>query len=274
MNTMSNFQSGLTISAVAEATGVSAAVLRSWERRHGFPVPARAGSGHRRFDTRAVEQSRQGVRDREAGLSIERAIERVRARDGDDHPPPSIFAALRRRRPDLPVHVLTPRTMLAISRAIEDECCAQADAPMLFGTFQRDELYRRSQTRWRELARTATVAAVFADFPRNRAPKTGPVEIALPETSALRREWSVVCDAPDAAACLAGVELPASALDRRGRRFEAFWTVDPIVVYDATEIALTLARRYAPDVAAFGVEPTPPSYDNATALWRATALTN
>jgi DICT domain-containing protein len=274
---MSNSQSGqegsLPISAVAEATGVSAAVLRAWEQRYGFPVAARAESGHRRFDAQQVEEIRRVVRERDAGLSLERAIERARSRERDAQVPTSIFAALRRRRPDLPVHGLRPRTMLAISRAIEDECCAQADAPMLFGSFQREPLYRRSQPRWRELARTATVAVVFADFARNRTPKRGPVEVALPETSALRREWAVICDAPDAAACLAGVELPADD-EPRGRRFEALWSVDPVVVRDAAEVAAQLARHYTND--AYRIEAVPPGgpTDPAVALRRATALTN
>ena len=63
-------------------------------------------------------------------------------------PPPdeadaSVFAGLRRARPDLPVHVLHRRTMLALSRAIEDESLASGERPHLFAAFQtRDGLPR------------------------------------------------------------------------------------------------------------------------------------
>ena len=42
----------LTISDLAQRTGVSAATLRAWETRHGFPTPTRRESGHRRYDER------------------------------------------------------------------------------------------------------------------------------------------------------------------------------------------------------------------------------
>lgn len=39
----------LSIGAVSRATGIPAATLRTWERRYGFPDPARSDSGHRRY---------------------------------------------------------------------------------------------------------------------------------------------------------------------------------------------------------------------------------
>src|SRR5829696_338790 len=65
---------GLTIGDLAERTGVAPATLRMWERRHGFPVAQRRGSGHRRYDERVVEQVRQVVRRRDAGSRLEVAI--------------------------------------------------------------------------------------------------------------------------------------------------------------------------------------------------------
>jgi DNA-binding transcriptional MerR regulator/methylmalonyl-CoA mutase cobalamin-binding subunit len=45
---------GLTIAAVATLTGVTKEVLRKWEVRYGFPVPARDGSGNRKFTAEHV----------------------------------------------------------------------------------------------------------------------------------------------------------------------------------------------------------------------------
>ena len=92
----------------------------------------------------------------------------------------SVFAGLRRRWPQLPVTTLSQRAMLAVSHAIEDECCAVAQRPVLVGSFQTDELYRRSEHRWQELGRKAAVAVVFADFPGGRRQHGNVLELPVP----------------------------------------------------------------------------------------------
>jgi DNA-binding transcriptional MerR regulator len=264
---MSTSRADLTIGAVADQTGVAPATLRSWERRYGFPVAVRVPSGHRRYTSDHVDEVLAVLHDRDAGMSLEAAIGRAMARA--TRPEPSIYAGLRRRWPQLPVHLLSRRAMLAISRAIEDECCAQAERPVLIASFQRERFYRRSEARWRELARTAAVTAVFADFPTDRVRRRAPAEISLPDDAPLLREWAVVCDGADAAACLAGIERPASAPTRR---FEAVWSVDPAVVRDAATIGARLAQRAdGPLHIALGVRPAP---DHGRLFDRATALTN
>src|SRR5882672_1009760 len=88
----------LSIGDVVAATGVGEATLRAWERRFGFPTPRREPSGHRRYSRGDVEQIRSVVRERGRGLSLAVAIERVTAEAAG---PPSLFAPLRERRPDL-----------------------------------------------------------------------------------------------------------------------------------------------------------------------------
>ena len=60
---------GLSISDVVERTGVAEGTLRMWERRHGFPVPERLPSGHRRYSDDQVESVLRVVAGRSAGLS-------------------------------------------------------------------------------------------------------------------------------------------------------------------------------------------------------------
>jgi DICT domain-containing protein len=264
---------GLTIGAVAAQTTVGVATLRAWERRYGFPTPDRLPGGHRRYTDRHVDQIREVLRDRETGMSLEAAIARVR--ESAHASERSILAGLRRRRPDLPVHVLSKRAMLAISRAIEDECCARADEPVLVGSFQQERFYRQSEPRWRELARTASAVIVIAHFEQTRVRRRLPTEVALTRDAPLRREWAIVCDAPDASACLAGVELLPARASRRQRRFEAVWSVEPAVVRHAVEVAVDIVRNEHPSLEALArdvrtralVEPL------ATPI-RMTALTN
>jgi DICT domain-containing protein len=87
----------------------------------------------------------------------------------------------------------------------------------------------------------------MADFPRSRARPNGPFEVAVRHDSPMLREWAIVCDAPDAAACLTGFERPSRS-PGEPRRFEAVWTVDPVIVREAAHVGIELAAHYAPSV--------------------------
>lgn len=237
----------LSISDLAERTDVPPATLRSWEARYGFPVPRRLAGGHRRYDDRDVTTVEEIVRLRDSGLSLQSAVDRARARAGE--PETSVFAGLRRRHPELQPQVVRKSTLLALTRAVEDECCAQAQSPVLFGSFQSEHFYRQARRRWRELARTARAVAVFADFPAPSPAGRTPMQIPVPPRSPARREWSLVCDAADQPACLAGWEVPEQqGVKDSIRRFEMIWSVDPRVVRDAAQINVALAQMFAPDL--------------------------
>jgi DICT domain-containing protein len=258
----------VSIGELAARTGVSEATLRTWERRHGFPLPERLPSGHRRYRAEDVERVTQVLREREAGLAVGAAVARVRRSTEDE---PSLFAGIRRRRPDLQPIVLRKPLLLALTHAIEDESCAQAERPLLFASFQRERFYRASARRWRDFARTASLAVAFADFKRFRAGP--PAEIPVDRSAPLTREWAVVCAAPGHAVCLTGLELPAAARRRDGaREFEVLWSVEPAVVAVATEICLGLVRAQHPDLADDELAPrSMPASDQQLRL--ATAIT-
>ena len=155
-------ENGLAIGELAERAGVPAPTLRSWETRYGFPRPRRLEGGHRRYEPGDVALIQEVLRRRAAGLSLEAAIGVATARGAEGES--SVFAGLRRRQPDLLPQVVRKSTLLALTRAMEDEYCARAERAVLFASFQRQRFYRRSRDRWTELARTALVTTVFADF--------------------------------------------------------------------------------------------------------------
>ena len=238
----------LTIREVAARTGIASATLRMWEARYGFPRPGRLPSGHRRYSLEDVERVRQVARQRDGGLSLSAAIERTGSTVGPGEP--SIFAGLRRRRPALSPYLLPKRTLIGLSHAIEDECAARAERPLLVGSFQRQSFYRDAQPRWLELARTAELAIVFADFPRRRDLDCGLVELPVASSAPLGREWSFVCAARRYAACLAARERPGQvSVPDSERMFETIWTVDPSLVSEAIEIFAGLAAAAAPELA-------------------------
>ncbi len=239
----------LSIREVARQTGVTVGTLRMWESRHGFPVPQRLPSGHRRYTSDHVVQVRQVARDREAGLSMKAAIER--ARELASEPEASIFAGVRRRRPDLQPYLLPKRTLVGLSHAIEDECAARAERPVLFASFQRERFWRAAEPRWRDLARTAHSTVVFADFEHKAVPgdEGAPVELPIDRSDPLGREWSLICDAPDYSAFLAAWERPGQDAVADGRRrFETVWSVEPQLVREAARIAAGFVERSEPDL--------------------------
>jgi DICT domain-containing protein len=246
---------GLSIGELARRTSVPAATLRSWEDRYGFPRPHRGEGGHRRYrpeDTGLVEAV---LRLRATGISLAAAIGQATAQVAQ--PEPSVFAGLRRRHPELIPQVLRKTTLLAMTRAIEDECCALAERPALFASFQQGRYYGQSEKRWNELARTAELAVVFADFAdrgdsasAELTNPAAPVTVPLAPDAALCREWALVCDAPDHCACVTGWELPGQqGTTDGGRRFEVIWSADPQVVRAAARICVGLARSARPSLA-------------------------
>jgi MerR family transcriptional regulator, light-induced transcriptional regulator len=267
---------GLTISDVVERTGVAEGTLRMWERRHGFPMPERLPSGHRRYSEEQLELVRRVVVERAAGLSLSAAIERARAHH--QAPARSVFATLRRARPDLEVQPLIKPLLIALSHAIEDESLARAERPLLFASFQREGFYRQARERWRELSREATLAAVFADFRKLRTPRDGPAEIPVSRSHPLAREWTVVCEAQRHAVCLAAREPAFSTVEDVSRRrvFEVIWSVEPTVVRMATRAcAEIVAEQHAPLLdPAIDHLASAPAVTDAEQLRLAAAITN
>jgi MerR family transcriptional regulator, light-induced transcriptional regulator len=235
---------GLTIGQFVELTSVPEGTLRMWERRYGFPSPERLPSGHRRYSEDEATLVRRVASERSAGLSLAAAIERVK--EAAASPTPSVYAALRRHRPDLEPRVLRKPVLLALTRAVEDESLSRADRPLLFASFQAERFYRQEQARWRELARGAELAVAFADFDRLRTPRDGPAEVPVDRNHPMAREWTVVCCAADHAVCLAAWEPPATQSQSwRDRVFETIWSVEPQVVWDAARVCagIAAARR-------------------------------
>lgn len=266
---------GFSISDVVERTGVADGTLRMWERRHGFPLPERLPSGHRRYSERDVELVLRVASERAAGISLPIAIERAR---GAPAPPvASIYAALRRRRPQLEPRVLPKRVLLALSRAIEEESLSRAERPLLFASFQRECYYRQEEARWRELSRSAQLSLAFADFERLRAPCNGPTEIPVRREDPLSREWAIVCDCDGHAVCLAAWEPTLSTTAPTSQRFfESVWSVEPDAVRDAARICAEIAAEQQPSLiddvrGRLAASPALPTHDQ---LRLATAITN
>jgi len=234
-----NLHALLTIGDLANEVGVKPATIREWERRHGFPVAQRLPSGHRRYPSSAVADVKAVVERRRKGFSLSSAIAATRGERPGTWPTASVFAAAREAS-DRPPTQLSRRAMLAFSRSIEDACAAAGGAAVIVGCFQREHVYRARARRWNELARSARVCVVLADFAEHR--QSGSlIEVPIAPGSPLHREWAVAVATPQLAACLAGWEWPG------GDHFEALWSIDPVVVGAAIDRALAVARATTPE---------------------------
>ena len=153
----------LAIKDLAEQTGVAAGTIRMWEQRYGFPEPARTAGGYRIYTEEDVVTLRRVVAYRDRGLSVPAALERARSLAGATDRP-SIFAALAAGDAPVRPHRLHKPTLIAISRAIEEEALARAAGPVVIGAFQSERNYRAVEHRYRRLAHVADAVGVYATF--------------------------------------------------------------------------------------------------------------
>jgi DICT domain-containing protein len=242
---------GLAIKDVAEQTGLAAGTIRMWEQRYGFPEPERTPSGYRVYTPDDVELLRRVISYREGGLSVPAALDRARAAGGPTDRP-SIYGAIMGGLSDGRPLRLTKRTLLAISRGIEDETLARAARPVVVGSFQEQRHFRAVEHRYTRLARAADLCVAFADFDRVEGGDRTTWELPISSEDALGNEWAVIVDAPGYAACLLAWETADSGrgngLPESERRFEALWSIDPATVRRSALVGASLARRVAPEV--------------------------
>ena len=223
---------------------------------------------------RARRRGHHGSRpERGNGSTLEAAL--GRAREGAGLQRSSLFATLARALPHVAPAVLTKRTMLAISRAIEDEAASRADRPVLVGSFQDARFWRASSQRWRDLAGGAGPAALLAGFRRRdetarcSRSRFGRVHPCFTSglSSATRRPLLRVSWASN--------NFVRVERSTRRRVFEALWTVEPLAVREAARAGFALAVDRHPVVAdALGSrlqEPVRATYDS---IRTATVVTN
>ena len=240
---------GLPIKDVAARTGLAAGTLRVWEQRYGFPAPGRTASGYRAYTEADVDLLRRVAAHRAEGLSVPAALERAREA-GAATEPGSLYGAILSSGTAVRPQTLRKPTLLAISRAIEDETIARGAAPVIIAAFQRERHYRAVEHRYRRLAGAAAACVAFADFDAPGGGDGEPWRVPIRRGDALGHEWAVVVDAPGYATCLLAWETPESQRDACGteadRRFEALWTLDPATVRRAALAGAAIAHECVP----------------------------
>jgi MerR family transcriptional regulator, light-induced transcriptional regulator len=239
----------LTIGELSRRTGISASNLRMWESRYGFPLALRLPSGHRRYPEEVVDAILRVKQRREVGIRLEAAITEVSQFAAS--PSTSVWSELRERHAHLRPHRLRKSTLLALSWALEDECCARASDSWIFGAFQRERFYRQAEKRWRDLALTARGVWALGDFDVAASPPGGPVEVPLPQGAPMHREWTLVCLSVEFPAVLTAWEIPGQVgVPDRDRVFESVWSLENEPTRDAARVMAHIVEEAGCDTSA------------------------
>lgn len=202
-----------SIGVLAERVGVTEGTLRTWNVRFGFPEGRRTTGGHRRFSPDDVRRVQRVLEAKSAGLPLGVAIQTVLDQDRLSlHP--SVFGALGEQFPELRPSRLSRTALLATTRAVEDECLARGDHPIVLGAFQHRYRFEQSAARWHELARTARWSGVVADFGGTSDASASPARCDLPADAPMRREWTVVVVGDSFSAVVAAWEVPVEGAGR------------------------------------------------------------
>ena len=117
-------RAGLTISAVSSLLAIPVPTIRSWERRYGFPVPARTDGRHRRYSTDEIDQLRALRDEITRGRPTRDAVEVVRglasASDRNDLVSGVVEAAIRLDPAAIRTSLAEAAEALGVERAICD----------------------------------------------------------------------------------------------------------------------------------------------------------
>jgi DNA-binding transcriptional MerR regulator len=89
-------KAGLSITAVADHTGLTAAMLRIWEHRYGWPRPARRANGYRTYAPETVRLLLIAARELTAGRLIGEILADQHLRILHGGPPPVAITDARR----------------------------------------------------------------------------------------------------------------------------------------------------------------------------------
>jgi DNA-binding transcriptional MerR regulator len=110
--------SGIRTNAAAVMLGVSPNTLRSWERRFGYPSPARTSGGHRQYELTEVEALRQAL---EETHNISSAISLARQR-GSGPPSSSRLGAVLARFDEEKANLLLEESLAlrSLERTVEE----------------------------------------------------------------------------------------------------------------------------------------------------------
>jgi len=152
-------------------------------------------------------------------------------------------------------------TLVALCHALEDFILNSKSSPLVIAAFQQGKFYLEEADRYHQLAEQSRKIAIMA------APDTGWGEYSttqqdnvefVPLDSAsdpVAQEWHLIIASPSYMAMVLCQELTEQDYQKAGwpnndleRKFYGFWTFEPDLVQEATEIAIAHMGKYNPSL--------------------------
>ncbi|MDQ3751597.1 MAG: MerR family transcriptional regulator [Actinomycetota bacterium] len=112
----------LKVAEVAALIGVPVPTIRSWEKRYGWPRPARTQGNHRRYDPAEVEQLRALRDEISKGRSAQRAVvllQQIAHRRSDDYVGEIVRAAIAMDQDGITHALAVAETAMSVEEAVE-----------------------------------------------------------------------------------------------------------------------------------------------------------
>ena len=170
-------------------------------------------------------------------------------------------AAHRGSKRPLNFGVYYKNTLVALCHALEDFILESDSKPIVIAAFQRGKWYLQEADRYGEIARKASQVAIMATpdagFDTHQtSQRSNVVLVDLPSEDPVAQEWHLIILSPTYSAMILCQELSDADYGREGkpqedlkRKFYGFWTFEPELVRETTDIAIAHIAAYNPDLA-------------------------
>jgi DICT domain-containing protein len=147
-------------------------------------------------------------------------------------------------------------TLVALCHALEDAILDADYAPLMITAFQRGKWYLEEANRYGDIAERsqqivimAASDAGFADHPTSQ--RSNVALVNLDRTDPVAQEWHLIIFSPNYTAMVLCQELSEDDYSIAGlpkddleRKFYGFWTFEPGLVRETTELAIAHVGRY------------------------------
>jgi DICT domain-containing protein len=151
-------------------------------------------------------------------------------------------------------------TLVALCHALEDAILDSNSAPVVITAFQQGKWYLEEADRYGQIAEQASQIVImaaagtgFAEHPTSQRSNVALVNLA--ETDPVAQEWHLIILSPSYTAMVLCQELSEADYGAAGvphqdleRKFYGFWTFEPGLVLETTELAIAHIHRYDPEL--------------------------
>ncbi|MBE9114945.1 metal-dependent phosphohydrolase [Lusitaniella coriacea LEGE 07157] len=171
-----------------------------------------------------------------------------------------LVAAHQDHKRQINLGVYYKNTLVALCHALEDFILESESAPIAIAAFQQGKWYLQEAERYGEIAEKAQQIAILATsgagFTEHSTSQNANVAlVSLDSDDPVAQEWHLIILSPKYTAMVLCQELSDADYGSQGqpeedleRKFYGFWTFEPDLVREVTEIAIAHIGKYDPQL--------------------------